>query len=383
MNVASEAVGPLAGLRVVEMGQLIAGPFCGQLLADMGAEVVKIEPPGAGDPMRNWGQGKRPSWWQVIGRGKHSVALDLRSAKGQETARRLIAQADILVENFRPGTLEKWGLSPDSLLPENPGLIVVRVSGYGQSGPYADRAGYGGVAEAMAGLRGIVGEPGRPPVRVGISIGDTLAASYAAMGALAALRHRDLTGQGQVVDAALYESVLQVMESYVADYSASGHVRQRAGAILPKIAPSNVYPAKDGEMMIGGNGDTVFARLCDAMGKPELLEDARYATHLARGEHQAELDALIAEWTATKTLDELDALMLEHAIPASRLYSPADMLTDPHFVAREALIEVNGIQMQGTFPKFSGTPTRVSKPAPKISGEDSAEILKRWLGEAP
>lgn len=377
--------GPLAGLKVVEMGQLIAGPFCGQLLADMGAEVIKIESPGEGDPMRKWGQGDKPSWWNVIGRGKYSVALDLKDAEGQQTARALILQADILIENFRPGTLEKWNLSPESLMAEHPGLIVVRVSGYGQSGPYSERAGYGGVAEAMSGLRGIVGYPDRAPVRVGISIGDTLAASYGAMGALAALRHRELTGKGQVVDAALYESVLQVMESFISDYSASGHVRQRTGSILPKIAPSNVYPAKDGEMMIGGNGDSVFARLCAAMERGDLLADERYATHLARGEHQDELDGIIAEWTRGLTLDELDALMLEHAIPASRIYTPADMLADPHFAAREAIITVDDpvrgpLQMQGTCPKFSATPTRVRKAAPAVPGEDTAEVLARWLG---
>ncbi len=262
--------GPLHGLRVVEMGQLIAGPFCGQLLGDMGAEVVKIEPPGKGDPMREWGQGDKPAWWRVIGRNKYSVAVDLRTEEGQQLARDLIGEADVLVENFRPGALEKWGLDPLKLRETNPGLIVARMSGYGQTGPYADRPGFGLIGEGFGGLRGITGEPDRMPSRVGISIGDTLAASYGAMGILAALHHRDKTGDGQIIDVALYESVLQVMESYVADYSTSGFMRQRTGAILPKIAPSNVYPCKDGEFLIGGQpGPDLQAPVrCDGTARP-------------------------------------------------------------------------------------------------------------------
>jgi len=376
--------GPLHGLKVVEMGQLIAGPFCGQLLGDMGAEVIKLEAPGVGDPMRHWGQGETPTWWRVIARNKYSVAVDLRAAEGQQTARDLIAQADILIENFRPGTLEKWGLAPADLTEANPRLIVVRVSGYGQSGPYSSRAGFGGIGEAMGGWRGIVGEPDRAPSRMGVSIGDTLAATYGCMGALAALQHRERTGQGQVVDSSLYESVLQVMESMIPEYAVNGHKRTRTGSVLPKIAPSNVYPCADGEYLIGANQDAVFARLCVAMGRPELATDARYATHLARGEHQSELDALIGEWTATLTVQALEDLMIEHAVPAGRVFDAEDMMADPHFAARQAIIEVEDpvlgkVPMQGVFPKLSATPGSVRRPAPLEVGQDTADVLQRWL----
>lgn len=382
-----ESVGPLAGVRVVELGQLIAGPFCGQLLGDMGAEVVKIEQPGSGDPMRQWGQGHTPTWWRVIGRNKYSVAADLRSEEGQSLARELIAQADILVENFRPGTLERWQLGPDELRAENPGLIVVRVSGYGQTGPYSTRAGFGGIAEAMGGWRKIVGYPDRAPARMGVSIGDSLAATYGCMGALAALHHRDRTGEGQVVDAALYESVLQVMEGLIPEWSVSGHKRDRTGSTLPGIAPSNVYRCSDGEMLIGANQDSVFARLCEAMERPELAEDPRYATHTTRGEHQEELDEIVESWTQGRTMDEVEQAMIAHAVPAGRMYDAEDMLGDPHFAAREAIVTVEDsqagpTQMQGVFPKLSLTPGRVRRAAPASVGQDTAEILDRWLGEA-
>lgn len=377
--------GALEGIRVVEMGQLIAGPFCGQLLGDMGAEIVKLEPPVTGDQMRNWGQGDKPSWWRVIARNKYSVAADLRSAEGQQLARDLIAKADILIENFRPGTLEKWNLDPVDLRKTNPGLIVVRVSGYGQTGPYASRAGFGGIGEAMGGWRGIVGYPELPPARMGVSIGDTLAATYGCMGALAALHHRSKTGKGQIVDSALYEAVLQVMESTVSDYSASGTKRRRTGSTLPAIAPSNVYPCCDGDYLIGANQDGVFVRLAAAMGRPELASDERYATHRARGVRQEELDALIGEWTATLTIAELEEKMVAAGVPAGRVYDAEDMLTDPHFAAREALVtvddeELGKVTMQGVFPKLSDTPGRVRRSAPLIVGQDSADVLKRWLG---
>ena len=383
----SKLDGPLHGIRVVELGQLIAGPFCGQLLGDMGAEVVKVEAPGNGDPMRHWGQGEKPSWWRVIARNKYSVALDLRAAEGQDIARALIAKADILIENFRPGTLEKWDLAPADLRAVNPGLIVVRVSGYGQTGPYASRAGFGGIGEAMGGWRSIVGYPDRPPARVGVSIGDTLAATYGCIGALAALRHRDQTGEGQIVDSALYEAVLQVMESTIADYSASGHERGRTGSTLPGIAPSNVYPCSDGEYLIGANQDGVFARLAAAMGQAELANDSRYATHLARGSRQTELDALISAWTVTLTVAELEAAMIAAAVPAGRLFGAGDMLADPHFAAREALVtqddpELGPITMQGVFPKLSVTPGSVRRPAPRVVGQDTDAVLARWLGES-
>lgn len=377
--------GALEGIRVVEMGQLIAGPFCGQLLGDMGAEIVKLEPPVTGDQMRNWGQGDKPSWWRVIARNKYSVAVDLRSEEGQQLARELIAKADILIENFRPGTLEKWHLDPAELRKTNPGLIVVRVSGYGQTGPYSARAGFGGIGEAMGGWRGIVGYPELPPARMGVSIGDTLAATYGCMGALAALHHRSRTGEGQIVDSALYEAVLQVMESTVSDYSASGTKRRRTGSTLPGIAPSNVYPCRDGEYLIGANQDGVFARLAAAMGRPELASDARYATHRARGVRQEELDALIGEWTATLTIEELEAKMVEAGVPAGRVFDAEDMMADPHFAARDALVtvaddEFGEVTMQGVFPKLSATPGSVRRPAPLTVGQDSADVLKRWLG---
>ena len=385
MTATGKSKGPLDGIRVVEMGQLIAGPFCGQLLGDMGAEIVKLEPPGTGDPMRHWGQGDKPSWWRVIARNKYSVACDLRSDEGQQLARDLTARADILIENFRPGTLEKWNLDPAELRKTNPGLIVVRVSGYGQTGPYSERAGFGGIGEAMGGWRYIVGDPDRAPSRMGISIGDTLAATYGCMGALAALHHRSKTGEGQIVDSALYEAVLQVMESTVSDYSASGTKRLRTGSTLPGIAPSNVYPCRDGEYLIGANQDGVFARLAAAMGRPELAGDERYATHRARGARQEELDALIGEWTATLTIAELEATMVEAGVPAGRVFDAEDMLADPHFAAREALVtvadeEFGEVTMQGVFPKLSATPGRVRRPAPLTVGQDGADVLKRWLG---
>ena len=381
----SEAAGgPLADLLVVEMGQLIAGPFCGQLLGDMGAKVVKIEPPGKGDPMREWGQGL-PVWWEVIARNKKSVSINLREAEGQDLARRLIARADILIENFRPGTLEKWGMSPERLHEDNPGLIVVRMSGYGQTGPYAGRAGYGGIGEAMGGWRRLVGDPDRPPSRMGVSIGDSLAATYGCLGALSALHHRERTGRGQVIDSALYEAVLQVMEGLVAEYAVAGTTRERSGSILPGIAPSNVYPCSDGEYLIGANQDTVFRRLCQAIGSPELADDPRYATHGARGEHQAELDALIAGWTRERSVEEVERAMLDAGVPAGKMYAPADMLEDPHFRERETIVEVpserwEGVRMQNVFPRLSDTPGSIRSPAPATVGQHNEEILGGLLG---
>jgi crotonobetainyl-CoA:carnitine CoA-transferase CaiB-like acyl-CoA transferase len=380
----NEATGPLATLRVVEVGQLIAGPFCGQLLGDLGADVIKIEAPGTGDPMRTWGQGK-PVWWPVIGRNKRSVTLDLRRPEGQAVLRELAGEADILIENFRPGTLEKWGLGPEALLADNPGLIVVRVSGFGQSGPYAKRAGYGSIGEAMGGMRHLAGEPDRPPSRVGLSIGDALAATFACVGALAALEHRRATGRGQVVDSAIYEAVLGMLESTVAEYTEAGVVRERTGAILPKIAPSNVYPTADAEMiLIGANQDTVFARLAEAMGQPALATDERYATHHARGEHQAELDARIAEWTATLDAEALLAACEDHGVPAGRIYRVPEMLADPHFAAREAIVdaptpEFPKLKMQNVFPRLSETPGRVRWPGPAL-GAHTDEVLTEVLG---
>ena len=380
-----ENTGALAGIRVVEMGQLIAGPFCGQLLGDMGADVIKLEPPGQGDPMRVWGRGDFPLWWEVVARNKRAVSCNLRVAEGQALARQLIAKADILIENFRPGTLEKWGLSPETLMAQNPGLIIVRVSGYGQTGPYSARAGFGGIGEAMGGWRAIVGDPDRAPSRMGVSIGDTLAATYGALGALAALNHRHATGKGQVVDSALYEAVLQVMESLVPEYAASGYVRERSGSVLPGIAPSNVYPCSDGEYLIGANQDTVFGRLCGAMGRPELASDPRYANHAARGRHQEELDGLIAKWTQTLTIAELEDKMIAAGVPAGRLYRPQDMLDDQHFAARDAIIAVphprwGEVKMQNVFPKLSATPGSVRRRAPETIGQDNDAVYGELLG---
>jgi crotonobetainyl-CoA:carnitine CoA-transferase CaiB-like acyl-CoA transferase len=377
--------GALKGIRVVEMGQLLAGPFCGQLLGDMGAEVIKVEPPGAGDPMRDWGQGDDKVQWEVIARNKKSVSANLRVAAGQALIRKLIATADILIENFKPGTLEKWGLAPDVLHGDNPGLIIARMSGYGQTGPYSDRAGFGGIGEAMGGWRYIVGEPDRPPSRMGISIGDTLTATYGCMGVLAALHSRAATGKGQVVDAALYESVLQVMEGLVPEYDHSGVIRERSGSFLPGIAPSNVYRCSDGDFMIGANKDAIFKRLAIAMGRPELGDDERYATHLARGKNQIELDAMINEWTQTLTIDHVDALMIKHSVPAGRVYRAPDMLADPHFTAREAIIEVETerfgrVKMQNAFPKFSSTPSSIRSPAPSVVGQHNGDIYGGLLG---
>lgn len=371
--------GALAGIKVIELGQLIAGPFCGQLLGDMGADVIKVEPPGAGDPMRTWGNGEHKLWWQVIARNKRAVSANLRVPEGQELVRRLLADADILIENFKPGTMEKWGLGPTDLHAQLPRLIIVRMSGYGQTGPYSDRAGYGGIGEAMGGWRAIVGDPDRPPARMGVSIGDTLAATYGCLGAVAALHARETSGKGQVVDSALYEAVLQVMESVVPEYAAMGLVRPRAGSILPGIAPSNVYPASDGEYMIGGNGDTVFARLCAAMKRPELASEPRYATHIARGDHQGELDDLIAAWTGTMTIAELEALMILHSVPAGRVYTGREMLADPHFAARAALAQVphpelGAVTMQAPMPKLSANPSTIRRAAPQRVGQHNAEV---------
>ncbi len=378
----------LQDLRVVEMGQLLAGPFCGQLLADFGADVIKIEPPGDGDPMRNWGREKAGGaslWWPVVARGKRSVTVNLREPAGQDLARRLIAEADVLIENFRPGTLEKWGLAPEDLQRDHPGLIVTRVSGYGQDGPYASRPGYGAIGEAMGGLRAVIGEPDRPPSRAGISIGDTLAAIFACVGTLVALHVRERTGRGQVVDSALYEATLGVMESLIPEYAIAGYVRPRTGSILPNVAPANAYPTADGkEHLISGNQDTVWRRLAEAMGRPELGDDERYATHNARGANQAELDALIAEWSATLTAAELEQVLNDHAVPNGKIYTAPDMLEDPHFAAREAIVKLahpllGEFPMQNVAPKLSETPGEVRWVGPEL-GEHTAEVLAEVLG---
>ncbi|WGM41215.1 CaiB/BaiF CoA-transferase family protein [Caulobacter sp. NIBR1757] len=387
-NVEPPTDGPLKGLVVIEMGTLIAGPFCGQILGDFGATVIKLEDPGKGDPMRQWGRslpmGHSP-WWPVIGRNKRSVTLNLRDPDGQAIARKLIAGADVLIENFRPGAMEKWGLGYEALSAVNPKLVMARVSGFGQTGPYAQRAGYALIGEAMGGLRYITGEPDRAPARAGISVGDSLAGLHAALGTMMALHARERTGKGQIVDAAIYESVLSVMENLITEYGLTGYVRERSGSVLPGIAPSNAYPTADGALVvIGANQDTLFARLCTAMGRPELAADPRYAGHAARGENQAELDALIGAWTATLPASDLLALMEASGVAAGRVYRAPDMLEDPQFAAREAIVETphpvfGSVKMQNAFPKLSDTPGGVRWPGPGL-GEHTDAVLGERAG---
>lgn len=382
------AEGALKGLRVIEMGTLIAGPFCGQILGDFGADVIKIEDPKSGDPMRQWGRslpkGESP-WWPVIGRNKKSVTLDLRKPEGREIAEQLLLSADVAIENFRPGTLEKWGMGYEALAAKNPRLVMARISGFGQTGPYATRAGYGLIGEAMGGLRHVTGEPDRPPARAGISIGDSLTAMHAVMGITMALHARERTGRGQMVDAALYESVLAVMENLVTEYDLTGYVRERSGSILPGIAPSNVYPCAGDEMiLIGGNGDTVYARLCETMGRPELATDPRFVSHAARGQNQDELDRIIGDWTRGWKLDDLLALLEEKGIPSGRIFRAPDMLEHEQFQAREAIVETphptfGKVKMQNAFPKLSETPGKVRWPGPKL-GQHTDEVLTGLLG---
>ncbi len=391
MTAPKTATGPLADLVVIEMGTLIAGPFAGQILGDFGAEVIKIEDPKVGDPMRQWGRslpkGLSP-WWPVIGRNKKSVGLDLRQPEGQAIAKALIAQADVVIENFRPGAMEKWGLSYEQLSADNPKLVMARVSGFGQTGPYAKRAGYGLIGEAMGGLRYVTGEPDRAPARAGISIGDSLAAMHAVMGITMALHERQRTGQGQVIDAALYESVLGVMENLITEYDITGYVRERSGSVLPGIAPSNAYPCAGGELiLIGGNGDNVYARLTEAMGRPDLKTDSKFVDHASRGVNQMALDTIIAEWTSTFALTDLLALLEAKGVPASRVFRAPDMLEDPQFAARDTIVTTDHpvfgpIRMQNAFPKLSRTPGSVRWPGPAL-GQHTDEVLAARAGCTP
>ncbi len=377
------AQGALDGLRLIEMGQLIAGPFCGQLMADFGAEVIKVEPPKVGDAMRNWGQGI-PLWFSVVARNKKSITLNLREKEGQAIVRQLVEKADFLLENFRPGTLERWNLGWEELHAINKALIMIRVSGYGQSGPYSSRAGYGGIGEAMGGMRYIAGEPDRPPSRAGLSIGDSLAATYACLGALMALNHRHKTDEGQVVDSAIYEAVLAMMESTVPEYTVAGHIRERTGSILPKVAPSNVYPTKDGSVLVAGNQDSVWKRMATMMGKSELGDDPRYNSHVARGERQGELDELIGQWTKQFTSQEVLDKCEENGVPAGNIYRAPEMLADPHFEAREAIIERahprhENFKMQNVAPRLSATPGHVETVGPDL-GEHNELVYGELLG---
>ncbi len=324
-------------------------------------------------------------WWPVVGRNKKSITLNLREPEGQAIARQLIGKSDFLLENFRPGTMEKWNLGYAQLRELNRGLIMIRVSGFGQTGPLSKRAGFGAVGEAMGGMRYVCGDPSTPPSRMGISIGDSLAATFATLGALAALHHRQQTGEGQTVDSAIYEAVLNMMESLITEYDKAGYIRERQGAILPNVAPSNVYPTSDGRLiLIAANQDTVFRRLTEAMARPELAADARYKTHTARGANQKELDELISVWTRTITADRLEALMEEHGIPSGKIYRAPEMLEDPHFQAREAIVETvhpkfGTLRMQNVAPKLSATPGGIRSPAPDL-GQHNQEIYQGLLG---
>jgi len=379
---------PLAGLRVLEMGALIAGPFCTKLLAEFGADVVKIEPPGHGDPLRKWRFMKDGTsvWWHVQSRSKRSVTVDLRQPDGQAIARALAERADIVVENFRPGTLEDWGLSYASLAAKNPGLVMVRISGYGQTGPYHVRPGFGVIGEAMGGLRHVTGTPDRPPARVGVSIGDTLSALYGVIGAMFALEHRRKTGVGQVVDVALYESVFSVMESLLPEFDAFGAVRERTGSILPGIAPTSAYRCSDGTyVLIAGNGDSIFRRLCIAMGREDLAADPALAHNDGRGAKQAWLDGEIEAWTSARTPDDVLAAMERAEVPASRIYTIRDIVADAHYRARGMIREIrtaNGasLKVPGVVPKLSATPGDFAGGGPRL-GEHTDEVL-RELGYA-
>ena len=379
--------GPLAGLRVLELGTLLAGPFCGQLLGDFGAEVIKIEPPNQGDPMRVWGRekaGGKSLWWPVVARNKKAITLDLRQADGQALLKDLVKQSDFLLENFRPGTMEKWGLGWSELSAINPRLIMIRVSGFGQTGPYSRQAGFGAIGEAMGGLRYVVGDPSTPPSRMGISIGDSLAATFACIGALSALHHREKTGRGQVVDSAIYEAVLNMMESLVTEFDKVGYIRERTGAILPNVAPSNVYKTSDGMVLIAANQDTVFSRLAEAMGQPGLAQDPKYSTHGARGAHQVELDAQVERWTQTLTTRQALDRMDKFGVPAGLIYRAPDMLEDPHFQARNAIVSVphpdfGELKMQNVAPKLSETPGGIRSPSPAL-GQHNDEVYRGLLG---
>ncbi len=381
----------LQGVRVVEMGQLIAGPFCGKTLGEFGADGVKIEAPAdpkrpgltGGDPLRNWRLIKEGTsvWWQVQSRNKRSIALDLRQKEGQDIARKLIAEADVLIENFRPGTLEGWGMSPEELHALNPGLVMLRISGYGQTGPYRDLPGFGAIGEAMGGLRHLTGEPGRVPVRVGVSIGDTLAALHGTIGVLTALYHRKVNGgQGQVIDVALHEAVFNVMESLVPEYSAFGTVREPAGSALPGIAPSNAYPCTDGWVLVAGNGDSIFKRLMDAIGRPDLGAAPDLADNAGRAARVGELDDAIGRWSKTRTVQQvLDALNAAR-VPAGKVYTAKDIAEDPHYRARDMLLQQvtrDGytVEVPGIVPKLSATPGSIRSSAPHL-GDDTDAVLK-------
>ena len=373
---------PLENLKVLELGQLIAGPFATKLLGEFGADVIKVEPPGAGDPLRKWRMVEEGTslWWHVQTRNKRSVALDLRSSEGQELVRRLVQEADVLVENFRPGTLENWGLGWDVLSELNPRLIMVRISGYGQTGPYRDKPGFGVIGEAMGGLRYLTGHPGQPSVRVGVSIGDSLSALYAVIGTLLALQERHRSGQGQVIDVALYESVFAMMESLIPEYDASGQVREPSGSSLPGITPSNAYLCRDDDyVLIAGNGDSIFKRLMEVIGRQDLATDERFAHNDGRSQHAELIDGAIAEWTRQHSREEILARLDEARVPAGYPYTAADIVNDPHYLAREMIQTITtpggrSLKVPGVLPKLSATPGRLGQCGPDL-GQHTEQVL--------
>ena len=385
----SSSGGPLSGLKVIELGQLIAGPFAAKTLSDFGADVVKIEPPDGGDPLRQWRLVKDGTsvWWQVQSRNKRSVGLDLKTPEAQDIVRRLASQADVLIENFRPGAMEGWGLGPEVLLAQNPKLIMLRVSGYGQSGPYRDRPGFGVVAEAMSGLRHLTGEPGRVPVRVGVSIGDTLASLHGVIGILMALHERNRSGQGQVIDVALYEAVFNCMESLLPEYSAFGAVRGPAGSALPGIAPTNAYACADGGYaLVAGNGDSIFKRLMQCIGRPDLAQDPGLAKNAGRVQRVDEIDAAIGAWTATLSVDQVLAALEQAQVPSGKIYTVADIAADPHYAARGMLGQVtlddgSALSVPGFVPKLSRTPGGHRRNAPALGQDTDAVLREMGLGD--
>ena len=384
-----QSQGALTGLKVVELGQLIAGPFAAKTLADFGADIIKIEPPGAGDPLRQWRLLKDGTsvWWQVQSRNKRSLALDLRQSEAQALVRKLIIEADVLIENFRPGAMESWGLGPDTLLELHPGLIILRISGYGQTGPYKDKPGFGVVAEAMGGLRHLSAEPGRLPVRVGVSIGDTLASLHGVIGILMALHEKQRSGLGQVIDVALYEAVFNCMESLLPEYSAFGAVRGPAGSALPGIAPSNAYLCKDGKCaLIAGNGDSIFKRLMMAIGRDDLAVDPTLTDNAGRVRRVEEIDAAIGAWTSKLNVAEVLAVLDQAAVPAGRIYTVEDIAADPHYLARGMLAEVSMsdgsiLAVPGMVPKLSRTPGQHRRNAPSLGQDTDAVLLDLGITE--
>jgi formyl-CoA transferase len=375
--------GPLAGIRVLELGSLIAGPFCAKTLADFGAEVIKIEPPGAGDPLRKWRRMRNgvSLWWHVQSRNKRSLTCDLRRPEGQQIVRRLAARSHIAIENFRPGALEKWNLGWEALSRENPKLILVRISGYGQSGPYCERPGFAAIAEALGGLRYVTGFPDRPPVRPNLSIGDTIASLHGVIGALLALHHIKNGGKGQVIDVALHEAVFNCMESLLPEYDADGYVRERSGSALPGIAPSNLYPCKDGSyVLIAGNADSLYRRLMSAIGREDLRDDPALARNDGRAAQMQRIDAAISEWTSRFSQEEVLLQMQKAEVPAGRIYSAADIASDPHYAARgmiQSIVAGDGepLKVPGIVPKLSATPGAIRSSAPKL-GEHTDAVLK-------